>query len=732
MNKIFTLIAVVLCAASAFAQAPNKMSYQSVLRDQKGALLANQKVTIQISILKGSKEGETVYVETHEAATNPNGLVSLQIGGGRAVKGAMSDIDWSNGTYFVKTATDPKGGTDFNIVGVSEFLSVPYAFHAKSAENAFSGNYNDLSNKPIRLSQFINDISNSTAAPSPGVPSQVWSLFGNSNTNPLTDKIGTTDYKDLVFVTKNLDRLRITKDGDINMANSLLIGNELTVSQNVYLNTIGGATINNGNFTVTNASTTHLTGALNVDLTLNVKKDAMFEDNLTVQDTLFSREAMFKRLTVKDNVPDGEYLALFENTNGGEGDGIRISLGKIATKHGGGFDVIDQGLSAFVGQGWGPDKFSSIKALFDGSIDAADGQFLAQMLVPDVEDALAITASLCQLSEQLASLIFEQLNGALDLPITIGPLCVDLPLDIGEVCMPGFSDAVDIFPALPTNLSFGCDVLGSGFQFPTFSFADQSNILDSNNTFIEFTDKEGWRMGAVKAQSIDEWAAQYLDPVFLYNLYATFKGLDKADIFPEIRKTAKEAAESYLEIGVEYSSGNGDYAEWLERVNPNEVISAGDVVAVKGGKITKDLTNAEQVMGISHRPIVLGNVPKVGMNGMGNNVAFMGQIPVKIMGAVRSGDYIVGKSTIPGFGIAVHPENMTVEDFKLAVGRSWDTNSDLGAKMANTVVGVHNGDYINILKKLDEKIRVSEARLESVEAKIDALSGYLTEAKKTN
>ncbi len=760
MKKIISLLAIFLCVSASFAQAPNRMSYQSIIRDVDGALLTEKNVTVQISILKGSRTGDAVYVENHAAATNKNGLISFEIGAGEIVSGQFSKIEWTDGAYYIKTATDPKGGSDFSIVGISEFLSVPYALSARTAENGFSGNYDDLKNKPTRLSQFTNDIGiaasdSDNRGATAGVPANVWSLQGNSASNPFVDKLGTTDYKDLVMVTNNLERLRITKDGDINISNNLS-SNDLYVKRNVFLNTVSGATINNGNFTVANNKATNLTGLLDVDRTLNVdgittlqsalnvnnmaptsltgsllvKKNATFEKNVFVTDTLFAREIDLKRLNVKDNVPDGKYVAVFENTNNGTGDGIKITLGKNATKRGGGFDAIDSGLRVFVGQGFGPDKFSSIKALFDGSIGTADGQFLAEMLVPDTDDALAIAASACRLSEQLSQLIFQQLNSALSLPVTIGPLCVDIGVE--DVCVPGFGSAITIVPALPTNLSFGCDVLGSGFQFPTFSFADQSNILDSENSFVEFTDKTGWRMGAVKAQSIDEWAAQYLDPVFLYNLYATFKGLDKSQIFPEIRKTAKEAAESYLQIGVEYSSGNGDYAEWLERVDPNEVISAGDVVAVKGGKITKDLTNAEQVMGISHRPIVLGNVPKAGMNEKGNNVAFMGQIPVKIMGAVRSGDYIVGKSIIPGFGIAVHPEHMTVEDFKLAIGRSWDTNLDAGAKMTNTVVGVHNGDYINILKKMDEKIKFSESRLESVEAKIDALSASLSEVKRNN
>jgi cytoskeletal protein CcmA (bactofilin family) len=288
MNKIITLFIAMLFSSIAFSQAPEKMSYQSVIRDNHGILLSNKKVTIQISILRGSKEGESVFVETHDATTNENGLVSLQIGGGKVEKGSFADIHWAQGSFFIKTATDPNGGSDFNIIGVSELLSVPYALFAKTAANVFSGDYNDLANKPMKLSQFINDTgfmskSNAAAAaPSPGVPSQNWSLFGNSSSNPAVDKLGTTDLKDLVIVTNNIERLRIFADGNISLKKSLEIGEDLNVKRNVNLNITGGQTTNNGNFTVAKGSSTFLTGTADIDKTLNVDGITTLQSALNV------------------------------------------------------------------------------------------------------------------------------------------------------------------------------------------------------------------------------------------------------------------------------------------------------------------------------------------------------------------------------------------------------------------------------------------------------------------
>ena len=130
------LTATVLFTQQANAQAPQRMSYQSVLRNSSNALLVNTAVGIKISVLQGSVSGTAVYVETQTATTNANGLVSLQIGAGTASTGSFASINWSAGTYFIKTETDPAGGTNFSITGTQEILSVPYAMYAAKGGDA--------------------------------------------------------------------------------------------------------------------------------------------------------------------------------------------------------------------------------------------------------------------------------------------------------------------------------------------------------------------------------------------------------------------------------------------------------------------------------------------------------------------------------------------------------------------------------------------------------------------
>src|SRR5690554_335034 len=134
MKKIITVCAVLLMTASVFAQSPEKMSYQAVVRDGSNALVSSTAVGMQISLLQGSASGTAVYVETQTPTSNANGLVSLEIGSGTVVSGDFTTIDWANGPYFIKTETDPTGGTSYTITGTSQLLSVPYALHAKTAE----------------------------------------------------------------------------------------------------------------------------------------------------------------------------------------------------------------------------------------------------------------------------------------------------------------------------------------------------------------------------------------------------------------------------------------------------------------------------------------------------------------------------------------------------------------------------------------------------------------------
>lgn len=143
MKQIITFLLTLFIAASLFAQAPNNMSYQAVIRNSSNALVTSSPIGMQISILQSSASGTPVYVETQTTTTNSNGLASIAIGSGTVISGTFALIDWSNGPYYIKTETDPSGGSNYSIVGTSQLLSVPYALYAKRAGNKFITNVAD-------------------------------------------------------------------------------------------------------------------------------------------------------------------------------------------------------------------------------------------------------------------------------------------------------------------------------------------------------------------------------------------------------------------------------------------------------------------------------------------------------------------------------------------------------------------------------------------------------------
>jgi hypothetical protein len=171
-------------------------------------------------------------------------------------------------------------------------------------------------------------------------------------------------------------------------------------------------------------------------------------------------------------------------------------------------------------------------------------------------------------------------------------------------------------------------------------------------------------------------------------------------------------------VGVAYTSGAADYAEWLERADRNEKFTFGDIVSVSGGKISKTITNGGQLMVISKAPIVLGNVPEEANKDNYEKVAFMGQVPVKVIGKTAIGDYIVAFSNGSGLGYAVNPKKITVEEMNRIAGVAWSASGNGELSMINTAVGVNTQAVNQLIQKQDDEIAL-------LKNSINQLSAYL-------
>lgn len=159
MKKLTTLTLICLCATFLYAQAPEKFTYQAVVRNTNNQLVTNTLVGVRISILYNSATGSVVYTETQTTSTNANGLVTLNIGDGSVVYGNFNGIDWKSGTFFLKSEIDPSGGSSYSITFTQQLMSVPYALYANEAGNGFSGDYNDLTNRP-QIPQAVSELTN--------------------------------------------------------------------------------------------------------------------------------------------------------------------------------------------------------------------------------------------------------------------------------------------------------------------------------------------------------------------------------------------------------------------------------------------------------------------------------------------------------------------------------------------------------------------------------------------
>jgi hypothetical protein len=122
-----------------FAQAPQGMNYQTVLRNSSGSIIPNQNVSLRFSILSGSSTGTVVYKELYSVATNALGIINLIIGSGTPISGSFANINWGSANHYLEVEADLQGGTNFTTLGTTQLMSVPYALYAANGGGGATG-----------------------------------------------------------------------------------------------------------------------------------------------------------------------------------------------------------------------------------------------------------------------------------------------------------------------------------------------------------------------------------------------------------------------------------------------------------------------------------------------------------------------------------------------------------------------------------------------------------------
>lgn len=266
----------------------------------------------------------------------------------------------------------------------------------------------------------------------------------------------------------------------------------------------------------------------------------------------------------------------------------------------------------------------------------------------------------------------------------------------------GFSDANN--DGILVKLTMG-EGWGAGNNFMTFKSVWSDDVVISGQIEMwNHDDFSPWPSGSTFAEIVCS--------VFASGL-TTVTGL--SDIVSLlINQNAISACQN---MGVVYTSIGADYAEYIEKEDPNEKISGGMVVGVKNGKISKVTEGADKVFTISTRPIVIGNTVTDSLRYRYGLAAFLGQSYVWVRGTVNSGDYIVASGKDDGYAIAVASDDLKQEQLTLIVGRAWESNLYDFPKLVNTAVGIESGETAHILKKQQDRIA-------ALENKINQMSGF--------
>lgn len=748
MKKLLFLLIFLISGIFIFAQSPRGMNYQAVARDKSGNILADHDISLRVDLSSQHEKSATIYyTEYHKVRTNSLGLFTLVIGEGDNDQQSFDKVPWSTEDIWMAISIQDNKDGGFAMITNTKLLAVPYAYYAVTASQLVNNNTVDSDDLSIRSNP-------------PGVPSNVWSLKGNYNSNPEVDKLGTTDYQDLVIVTNNIERMRILASGDINFSNSVNIGNDLSIDNNitigndlnvdhdVNLNVAGGTTNINGALTVTNNAPTVLTGTLKVqqatdlDQSLNVAGTTTLNNTLTVADeakTVLSGDLYAqKNAFVTDHFEVQGTTYLFGETLIGNYariygltvDGLRPTLMTGNLNVNGTVDF---------------DKTLNV----DGKTTLGDLQVNGQFTYGgdlDVDGNLTVNGA-TTLNGDFTSVKRANLKDGF---VTNGSSTFNQSFVAKKTTF--FHQGFQSNGTVDINV----DVNGPDYAIGSYPLWVQGSnqgiyiILNGTattaNNFLTFSSHDQGTRGCIQGQTLSEKQNS-----FSYIWQSTMLAFDiaqptleaiacAANVPPDAAEIASNGLaagvattnESVFQqtennnAGVAFVSGSGDYAEWLPKGNKKEEFSYGDIVGVNGGNISKDTKGAANFMVVSMAPIVLGNMPPANEEKDYEKVAFMGQVPVKVIGQVSIGDYILPSGSNNGFGIAVHPSEMNARQYREIVGVAWSaSDGKSGLSYINTAIGISQHVIADKLEAIQNETDRLKAEVADLNAKMDQVMAAL-------
>ncbi len=684
---------------------PLGMKYQAVARDATGEVMSNQPISIKVTLLDQAYGGQVLYGETHQVSSNEFGLFDLVIGQGQHQNfRSFRDVPWSNGEVWMEIAIDERGGNHYKTIGTSQLYAVPYAFHSGTADRLAGVQNPDLT--------FRSD----------GNKGNTWKVGGNVFNVPGPHSLGTQEAVDLVFITDNVPRLTITADGDVAIDNSLSVGEDLDVGGD---GTFGGNLDVSGNgafggdldvdgiarFNNTTQSTTKDDGAVIVEGGVGIEKNTNIGGNAGVTGTLNVTGVATMLNTTESTSKDNGALVV----EGGVGIEKNTNIGGALNT---------TGITTVLNT-----TESSTKD--DGALVVEGGAGIEKNL--NVGGNLGVTGT-------------SDLNGQVNINSSLGGAQDDYAVYPLQVEGSSHGVAIKVNGTTPnrnTNWLTLFDGSGNpmgrieGFNgIEAISGALVDAVIGSPSTASgDYNTSPGQ---TVNESDLPEDIATALNndyAVGAMSLTLNFVGatitlassfgsiLDPEDIFSEavgfvvaLIDLAGYITYNELNLGAAFESGGADYAEWLEKAEAKEVVTFGEVVGVKGGLISKEFAEAEKFMVISNNPTIIGAMPETDDEDRFAKVAFMGQVPVKMIGKVERGDYVLPSGNGDGMAVAVHPEAMKARDFARVIGIAWGESD--GKKLfryVNTAVGINTNDLAHMVDQMQTVLNQMQVALERLD-----------------
>jgi hypothetical protein len=447
------------------------------------------------------------------------------------------------------------------------------------------------------------------------------------------------------------------------------IHNTLDVDESTHLNINGGTTTIDGITTVTNStnSSAPTNGALNVDGGVGIEQNLNVAGDTKIDKTLIVR-------TDGNQGTLNNHVAHFENTSNGNGISVKVGA---PTPHN------NNNFVTFLNQG------GNVVGRIEGENGSAD---LANNL--EYQDELGFFGVDIAMAQSEKTMAQNDLSiTQAELGITSSELSmanVNLAITAADLAMSYISE---IAAVTSTTACAGLGACATA-PIPSLIVASTANLTIAIANVVS------------AGQNVSTSAQNVTIANSNVNLAQANLALANANSNNIMGNLSTFTNTHQLLIGVTYSSGAGDYAEYIPKLDLLEDFKPGEVLGLKNGKVSRNTLGADRVMVVSFKPAVLGALPEAGKEVDFVKVAFLGQVLTKTFGKVSKGDYILPSGFHNGCAIAKNPNDMLLSDYKKILGVAWSASDSDGINHVNVAVGLNVNDFSGVIQKQQIELEV--------------------------